>query len=86
MLAYYVEWHLREAWAPLLFSKTETLVDQEDRGHHSYHTLLSEMNALTENDCDFNLVILALKANTFVTVSEPTEIQAESFQSFRRYR
>ena len=55
MLAYYVEWHLREAWAPLLFSKTETLVDQEDVDHHSYHTLLSEMNALTENDCDFNL-------------------------------
>ena len=86
MLAYYVEWHLREAWAPLLFSKTETLVDQEDVDHHSYHTLLSEMNALTENDCYFNLGDPRLKANTFVTVSEPTEIQAESFQSFRRYR
>jgi transposase len=31
MLAYYVEWHLRQAWAPLLFADEELAADREQR-------------------------------------------------------
>jgi len=31
MLAYYVEWHLRQAWEPLLFEDEELVVDRERR-------------------------------------------------------
>jgi transposase len=31
MLAYYVEWHLRKAWAPLLFADEELTADRDQR-------------------------------------------------------
>ena len=60
MLAYYVEWHLRKLWTPLLlvnipnnkdssssskeYTESNQEENQESEEKDSYHTLLSHMN------------------------------------------
>lgn len=57
MLAFYVEWHMREAWAPLMFADTDQAAKatskQLDDGEpaHSFATLMAQMTTLVRNTC-----------------------------------
>ena len=62
MLAYYVEWHLRRAWEPLLFQGEASKVANGKRATGktpdgipvmSYHDLLNELSGYTRNQMRF---------------------------------
>ena len=71
MLACYLTWHLRRAWAPL------TYTDQDPAGqpYHSFRGLLEHLATLTRNQVRF--------AGTTATVpmlAEPTSTQRQAFK------
>ena len=57
LLAYYVEWHMREAWCPLLFAdnelaeRTRTRRAEDGTPLHSFRTLLEDLANVTRNVC-----------------------------------
>lgn len=55
MLAYYVEWHLRQVWSSLLFTaeseseQFDTVPESPDSPFHSFATLLADLGTITTN-------------------------------------
>jgi len=68
LLAYYVEWHLRRAWAPLLF--------EDGFPVHSFATLMAELASRAR-------VTYGLKSDestpSFQQAPEPTPLQAKAY-------
>jgi len=100
MLAYYVEWHMRQALAPLLFDDDDPAAaaaarrsivspaQRSDKAHrkastkrteagypvHSFHTLLSDLATLTQNE-----VVAKVAQRTFIQLTRPTPVQQKAF-------
>ena len=61
MLAYYVEWHLRQVWSSLLFTveseseQFDTVPESPDSPLHSFATLLADLGTITTNKIKLNL-------------------------------
>lgn len=75
MLAYYVEWHMREAWRELLFADE----DLEDGSPvHSFRTLLQDLATVVRNTCVARSAKTASPA--FQMVTTPTDTQHRALQ------
>jgi hypothetical protein len=83
MLAYYVEWHLIEAWRPLLFADEDQAAkatrDPAADGTpvHSLRTLIAELATLARNTCR---TPAAEHPATFDILTTPTALQRRAFE------
>ena len=91
MLAYYVEWHLRQALTPLLFDDHERAAAAQQRRSvvararrtrtaddlpvHSFRTLLTDLGTLTANTMQ-----VADGGGTFTLQTQPTPVQQRCFE------
>lgn len=87
MLSYYVAWHLRHVWAPLLLTEVHPpglrrLSTEDERtsdAHidraHSYMTLLTELASLTRST-----IRRRGATATFEQLSQPTPVQARALE------
>ena len=91
MLAYYVEWHMRRALAPLLFDDDDPAAAEAARAKagskrapgglpvHSFQTLLADLATLTRN----RVGPAVPGAMTADTLARPTPLQAKAFDLLR---
>jgi transposase len=88
MLAYYVEWHLRRVWAPLLF-EDEELTEQRQRRDPVLQACSSQSaqaKKLTHQTAEglpvqsFKTLLADLASRARVTYSLPTDKSAPTFQ------
>ena len=96
MLAYYVEWHLREAWAELLFIDSETPprtdpVGKAQRSENqaqrtpdgmTVHSFRSLINELASRTR--NTVRIGDSPATFPQFAEPSAVQARAMELIAR--
>jgi len=77
MLAYYVEWHLRRAWAPLLFAEDDPQDAARRRGSpvHRFRGLLAHLATLTKNTIQPTGDLPA-----FDRLTVPTPLQQKAFE------
>src|SRR5689334_13909542 len=65
MLSYYLQWHMRQSLAPMLFDEP---ADGEPLPVHSFHTLMGDLATLTRNvvrlGCDHLTAVLATPTRT----------------------
>ncbi len=81
MLAYYVEWHLRQVWSSLLFTaeeeseKFDLVPESPDSPFHSFATLLADLGTITTNKIKFNL---QGQLFSFEKITQPTTLQQKA--------
>ena len=81
MLAYYVEWHLRQAWSSLLFTaedgedQLDCAPENPDLPLHSFASLLADLGTITTNKIELNL---QEKVFTFEKLTQPTSLQQKA--------
>jgi transposase len=96
MLAYYLEWHLRKAWAPLLFAdenpqKPEDPVTQATRSAEAVHKARSRQTKFGDPAHSFRTLMDHLArqmrvtmtiagSGTFQRIAEPTPTQARALE------
>ena len=96
MLAYYLEWHLRKAWAPLLFAdenpqKPEDPVTQATRSAEAVRKARSRQTKFGDPAHSFRTLLDHLArqmrvtmtiagSGTFQRIAEPTPIQARALE------
>jgi len=100
MLAYYVEWHIREAWRELMFAdidpvapaqRSQLALDKEvshtvDDGTpaHSFSTLMAELGAIVRNTC--RTPAAGPEAPTFDIVTTPNATQRHALDLIKQIR
>ena len=81
MLAYYVEWHLRQVWSSLLFTaeseseQFDTVPESPDSPFHSFATLLADLGTITTNKIKLNL---QGQLFSFEKITQPTALQQKA--------
>jgi len=84
MLAYYVEWHMRQALKPILFDDHDKADDRKARTKrtddglpvHSFRSLLGDLATVT---CNIMAMVGSTDA-TFVVYPQFTPVQARAFE------
>ncbi len=90
LLAYYVEWHLREAWRELMFADTDQQAKAArhtlDAGTpvHSFATLLGELATIVRNTC--RTPNAGPDAPTFAIVTTPNATQTRALELIQHIR
>src|SRR5712691_5696045 len=76
MLAYYLEWHMRQRLAPMLYDVTKQTTGRTDDGLpvHSFRTLLDDLATLTRN----TLVTAIAPRQPFALTARPTPLQQKA--------
>ena len=98
MLAYYVEWHMREAWRELMFADTDQAAkatrSQAAQGKatrhtlgdgtpaHSFSTLLADLAGIVRNTC--RTPQAAPDAPTFQVMTKPTAKQHQALELLQK--
>ena len=74
MLAYYVKWHMMEAWRPLLFADEDQQAKQERDpvapAEHSFQSLLRNLATIVRNTCQSRDA--EVNAPAFIIDTQPT--------------
>jgi hypothetical protein len=86
MLAYYVEWHLREAWRELMFADTDPsgkATRDPVAPAHGFSTLMAELSTLVRNTCR---VPGANDAPEFEVLTTPTPTQRRALDLIEQIR
>jgi Transposase DDE domain len=95
MLAYYVEWHMREAWRELLFADTEQAAKaalakaarhrlDDGTSVHSFATLMAEMATIVRNTC--RTPNAKPETPTFEVLTTPNAKQQRAFELLQQIR
>ena len=89
MLAYYVEWHLKQCLAPLLFedeesaqSKERKKRNQENLPVHSFRTLLEDLGTICLNTVECTIREGSYR---FAKITRPTSLQQSCVRFIRGF-